>query len=118
MRDLAGELAQANAERSLFLTYAANPLLFAFATAGGSRLPAARLIEWLHTSVGRAADREQVWREHGNGIAAAELLARIRTRSNREISGDSAALQRFVSLCDDLVRAGVPLAARLRGEVG
>lgn len=28
MRDLAGELAQANAERSLFLTYAASPLLF------------------------------------------------------------------------------------------
>jgi hypothetical protein len=90
----------------------------AFATTGGSRLPAARLIEWLHTSVGRAADREQLWREHGNGIAAAELLARIWTRSSREISGDSVTLQRFVSLCDDLVRAGVPLAARLRGEVG
>lgn len=90
----------------------------AFATAGGSRLPAVRLIEWLHTSVGRAADREWLWREHGNGIAGAELLARIWTRSNREISGNSVTLQRFVRLCDDLVRAGVPLAARLRGEVG
>jgi hypothetical protein len=90
----------------------------AFAVAGGSRLPAIRLIEWLHTSVGRAADREPLWREHGNGIAAAELLARIWTRSKREISGDSVTLKRFVSLCDDLVRAGVPLAAQLRGEVG
>lgn len=90
----------------------------AFATASGSRLPAVRLIEWLHTSVGRAADREQLWREHGNGIAAAELLARIWTRSNREISGHPVTLQRFVSLCDDLGRAGVPLAARLRAEVG
>lgn len=90
----------------------------AFAMAAGSHLPAVRLLEWLHASVERSADREPLWREHGNGTAAAELLARIWTRAQRVISGDSVSLQRFVALCDDLVRAGVPLAARLRSEVG
>jgi hypothetical protein len=35
-----------------------------------------------------------------------------------EIFVDSVTLQRVGSLCDDFVRAGVPLAARLHGEVG
>lgn len=89
-----------------------------FAAAGGSHISALQLIRWVYSAVGKATDREQLWREHDNGTAAAELLARLWARSSTEIRNNPSAIREFASLCDDLIRSGVPLAAKLRSELG
>jgi len=91
--------------------------LVTFAGAAGSTLSPDQIIRWLHTAVHGIADREGLWDEGGLGQAAAELMWKLWERSHSSIRRDSEVLGNLAALVDELTRAGVPLAARIRREM-
>jgi len=95
-------------ERGALLTFVDGP---------GAGLPVTTLVGWLSAAVSGMQDRERFWREHDAGAATASTLAKLWERGTAEIrrNGDTAA--QLVRLLEELGRAGVPLAVRLREEV-
>lgn len=91
--------------------------LVTFLSAGGSRLDAGVAIGWLSSSVSRAVERERLWGDQGTGSATVQVLARLWSTSAQAIRQDQSALSAFVGLLDELARAGVPLAAKIRAEI-
>lgn len=92
--------------------------LATFIGAAGSHLSPLRTIGWLHATLSKVVDRERLWREGDTGTALAELLLKLWSRSAAEIRFHADTLSQLAALADDLTRAGIPLAAKLRAEVG
>jgi hypothetical protein len=91
--------------------------LLRFLSAGGTWIEPSQVLGWLTTAVEHAVERDVLWREHGSGAATAETLSRLWGKHESAVRADAASVRRFVSLLDELVRAGVPLAAKLRSQV-
>jgi hypothetical protein len=91
--------------------------LVTFLGAGGSHLDASTVIIWLSSSVSRAVERHRLWSDRETGAVTAQLLARLWSTAGSGIRNNQAVLSAFVGLLDELARAGVPLAARVRAEI-
>jgi hypothetical protein len=91
-----------------------------FLAAGGRHLDVSFIIRCLSQSVEQIAatdDPDSVWKERSVGMETAQYLAGLWEHSRKTIENDPTTLARFVSLLEELRRAGVPLAAQLRERV-
>jgi hypothetical protein len=90
--------------------------LLVFLSAAGKNLGVDRAVRWVSSAVAGSTDSDKLWREEDNLSRTAEWLAGLWDRAEEQIRREPAVHAAYASLLDELVKAGSPLAERLRRQ--
>ncbi len=88
--------------------------LLLFLKGAGKNLGVDRAVRWVSSAVARSTDRDKLWREYDNLSQTAEWLTELWEGAEAQIRREPEVQVAYVSLLDELVWAGSPLAEQLR----